>query len=133
LVSLVDVAPTLLSIAGLEIPDSMEGRSVFDPPALDQWQGQRIFAQYGEALYCVRTPRWKLIRRTSNQNVKLFDLHRDPGEQLNLRARHPDVVGSLLADLEGWRGQRPRLDRPAVDVELSEEMVEELRALGYVE
>jgi arylsulfatase A-like enzyme len=134
LVSLIDIAPTLLSLAGLEIPDSMEGRSVFDRPASEQWRHQRIFAQYGDALYCVRTPRWKLIQRTANQKVKLFDLHRDPGERRNLEARHPEVVGYLLSELEEWRAQRPQLDRGSRrDVELSEKMVEQLRALGYVE
>jgi arylsulfatase A-like enzyme len=134
LVSLVDIAPTLLSLAGLEIPDAMEGRSVFDRPASEQWQGQRVFAQYGDQLYCVRTPRWKLIQRTSNQRVKLFDLHRDPGEQRNLSARRPDLSSALLAELEEWRVRRPQLDLGSrQDVELTEEMVEELRALGYVD
>jgi len=134
LVSLVDIAPTLLSLAGLEIPDAMEGRSVFDRPASEQWQGQRVFAQYGDQLYCVRTPRWKLIQRTSNQRVKLFDLHRDPGEQRNLSARRPDLSAALLAELEEWRVGRPQLDLGSRrDVELTEEMVEELRALGYVD
>lgn len=134
LVSLVDIAPTLLSLAGLEIPDVMEGRSVFDRPPSEQFQDQRVFAQYGDQLYCVRTPRWKLIQRTSNQRVKLFDLHRDPSEQRNLSARRPDLSAALLAELEEWRVRRPQLDlgsRP--DVELTEEMVEELRALGYVD
>lgn len=134
LVSLVDIAPTLLSLAGLEIPDAMEGRSVFDRPASEQFQDQRVFAQYGDQLYCVRTPRWKLIQRTSNQRVKLFDLHRDPGEQRNLSARRPDLSAALLAELEEWRVGRPQLDLGSRrDVELSEEMVEELRVLGYVE
>ena len=110
LVSLVDIAPTLLSLAGLEIPDAMEGRSVFDRPASEQFQDQRVFAQYGDQLYCVRTPRWKLIQRTSNQRVKLFDLHRDPGEQRNLSARRPDLSAALLAELEEWRVGRPQLD-----------------------
>jgi arylsulfatase A-like enzyme len=134
LVSLVDVAPTLLSLSGLEIPDSMEGQSVFDRPPAQRWLDQRVFSQYGDALYCVRTPRWKLIQRTANQNVKLFDLHRDPRERRNLRARYPDVADELLAELEEWRAGRPRLDLGSrIDVGLSEERVEELRALGYVE
>jgi arylsulfatase A-like enzyme len=129
LVSLVDIAPTLISLAGLEIPDSMEGRNVFSRPVSAQWQDQRIFAQYSDAFYCVRTPRWKLIQRTAKQNVNLFDLHRDPGEQRNLGARYPEVSASLLAEL-----QRPRLDLGSRrDIDLTEETVEELKVLGYVE
>jgi len=134
LVSLVDIAPTLLSLTGLEIPDEMEGRSVLDRPPSEKWQNQRVFAQYGDQLYCVRTPRWKLIQRTSNQKVKLFDLHRDPGEHRNLSAQRPNLSAALLAELEDWRAHRPQLDLGSCrEVELTEEMVEELRALGYVE
>jgi arylsulfatase A-like enzyme len=134
LVSLVDIAPTLLSLAGLEIPSTMEGRSVFDRPPIEKWQDQRVFAQYGDQLYCVRTPRWKLIQRSSNQGVKLFDLHSDPGERRNLSLQRPDLSAALLAELEDWRVGRPQLDlgsRPRV--ELTDEMAEELRVLGYLE
>jgi len=134
LVSLVDIAPTLLSLADLEIPSTMEGRNVFDRPPIEKWQDQRVFAQYGDQLYCVRTPRWKLIQRTSNQRVKLFDLHRDPGERRNLSLQRPDLSAALLAELEDWRVRRPLLDLgPRRKVELTDEIVDELRALGYVE
>jgi arylsulfatase A-like enzyme len=134
LVSLVDVAPTLLALAGLEIPDSMEGRNVFNRPAPERWQDQRVYSQYGDALYCVRTPRWKLIHRTDGRNVKLFDLHRDPGERRNLRTRYPEVVDALISELEEWRAARPQLDLGSSrEVELSQERIEELRSLGYVE
>jgi arylsulfatase A-like enzyme len=134
LVSLIDIAPTLLSLAGLDVSDSMEGQSLVDLPAPERWQDQRVFAQYGDALYCVRTPRWKLIQRTANQNVKLFDLHRDPGELRNLKQQYPALVDELLSELETWRAERPQLDLSlGSDIELSEERIEELRALGYVE
>jgi arylsulfatase A-like enzyme len=134
LVSHIDIAPTLLALAGLEIPAAMEGRNIFDQSTTAQWADQRVFAQYGDSLYCVRTPRWKLILRTANQRVRLFDLHRDPGERRDLSSRHPDVAAGLLSELEGWRNRRPRLDlgvRP--EVQLSDEKIEELRALGYVD
>ena len=134
LVSLVDIAPTLLSLAGLKIPDAMEGRNVFNRPSPDRWRDQRVFSQYGDQLYCIRTPRWKLIQRTSNQRVKLFDLHHDPGEKRNLSARRPDLRAALLSELEEWRAGRPQLDLGArQDVELTQEVLEELRSLGYVE
>ena len=134
LVSLVDIAPTLLSLAGLDIPTTMQGRSVFDRPESEQWQDQRVFSQYGDQLYSVRTPRWKFIQRTSNQRLKLFDLQRDPSERRNLAAQHPELSAALLAELEDWRSGCLQLDLGSrQDVELSEKMLEELRALGYVE
>jgi arylsulfatase A-like enzyme len=134
LVSHVDIAPTLLTLAGLEIPEVMEGRTVFDPPAPERWNDQRVFAQYGDALYCVRTPRWKLVQRIANQRVRLFDLHRDPRERRDLSARHPDLAADLLSEIEEWRARRPLVDLGEHrEVELSEERIEELRALGYLE
>ena len=65
---------------------------------------------------------------------KLFDLHHDPGEKRNLSARRPDLRAALLSELEEWRAGRPQLDLGARQhIELTQEVLEELRALGYVE
>jgi arylsulfatase A-like enzyme len=134
LVSLVDIAPTMLSLAGLPVPPEMEGRNLLDSTSDVQWPSQRIFAQYGNRLYCVRAPRWKLIHRPAHDAVKLFDLHRDPGERSNVRHRYPEITESLLDELRVWRDARPRLDlSPRLSGELSPEKIDELRALGYVE
>ncbi len=133
LVSLIDVAPTLLTLAGLEVPEGMEGRNLLGPSAA-AWQDQRVFAQYGERQYCVRTPRWKLIRWAASGRVRLFDLHRDPGERRDVSERFPELTAALAAELDTWRGDRPRLDLGTpLTAELAAEKIEELRALGYVE
>jgi arylsulfatase A-like enzyme len=90
LVSLVDIAPTLLSLAGLEVPNAMEGRSVFDRPPTEQWQDQRVFAQYGDQLYCVRTPRWMLIQRTP-QCTAPGPERRSPGRARRMACPPPTV------------------------------------------
>ena len=134
LVSLVDVAPTILSAAGLPIPEKMEGRDLLHDPPPPAWPEQRIFAQYGSQLYCVRTPRWKLIYRPASEGAQLFDLRHDPLERRNLVHKNPKTAATLLAELEAWRRPRQRLDlahRP--QRELSADKLEELRALGYVE
>lgn len=134
LVSLVDVAPTILAAAGLPIPERMEGRDLLGDPSPAAWQEQRIFAQYGSQLYCVRTPRWKLIYRPAGERVLLFDLRHDSSERRNLVQKNPETAAKLLAELEAWRRTRRRLDltlRP--QNELSVDKVEELRALGYAE
>jgi arylsulfatase A-like enzyme len=134
LVSFVDIAPTILSIAGLPIPDTMEGRNLFDRSRSMGWAEQKIFAQYGDQLYCLRTPRWKLIHRPGNNGLRLFDLRRDPGERRNVHSRHPELALRMLDELETWRNSRPRLDlAPDLKEELSTEKIEELRALGYVD
>jgi arylsulfatase A-like enzyme len=133
LVSLVDVAPTILALAGLPAPSNMEGRNLFNRTPDQSWAGQRLFAQYGDRLFCVRTPRWKLIHRQGGVDA-LFDLHRDPGEHHNLVNRHPELAAGLRAEIEAWRAARPRLQQQTPQpAQLSPEKIEELRALGYVE
>ena len=100
LVSLVDVAPTILAAAGLPIPERMEGRDLLGGPSPAAWQEQRIFAQYGSQLYCVRTPRWKLIYRPADERVLLFDLRHDSSERRNLVQNNPETAAKLLAELE---------------------------------
>lgn len=134
MVSLVDVAPTILSAAGLPIPERMEGRDLLGDPPPAAWPERRIFAQYGSQLYCVRTPRWKLIYRPAGERAQLFDLRHDPSERRNLVRKSPEMAAKLLAEIEAWRRARRRLDlthRP--QNELSADKLEELRALGYVE
>ena len=134
LVSHVDVAPTILAAARIPVPEIMEGRDLLDGPQRGPWLEQRVFSQYASQLYCVRTPRWKLIFRPASGQMQLFDLRRDPVERRNLREAYPEVAEQLLADLIAWRRERPQLDfEPTPDDELSAEKIEELRALGYVE
>ncbi len=38
-----------------------------------------------------------------NRPIQLFNLHDDPGEQINLVKREPEKAKSLLAELHAWR------------------------------
>ena len=79
LVGLQDVMPTLLSLAGLPIPASVEGRSMVG--------GERRAALYGEckeneqATRMAHDGRHKLIWYPAGNRVQLFDLELDPQEQ----------------------------------------------------
>lgn len=49
----------------------------------------------GKLLQAVRIDGWKAIRKGKKQPIMLYDLETDRGEQLDLSARHPDVVKRL--------------------------------------
>jgi arylsulfatase A-like enzyme len=133
LVSLVDIAPTILAFAGIEAPAVMEGLDLRIERGTEDWAGQRVFSQYTDLLYSVRTPRWKLIERHGPRPPLLFDLQRDPTERHSVAADHAELVESLQAELTVWREALPELNRSdEAPAELSEETVEELRALGYL-
>lgn len=99
LVSLVDLPPTLLDAAGLQIPATMQGRSIL--PLLrgqtTDWPDD-VFVQISEAEVgrAVRTKRWKYSVRAEGVNgwsqpssdtyheTALYDLKHDPHELRNL-------------------------------------------------
>lgn len=129
LVSTIDIAPTILSYAGLPIPDAMQGADLLGRSAVPA-ERQRIFAQYRNKRYAVRTPRWKFI---SSGPPELYDLSSDPDEQVNLAQREPDRVEEFRRLVERWRAAQ-EARRPAAETagELTAEELEEMRALGYV-
>lgn len=116
LVSLVDVAPTLLDAAGLEVPPGLHGRSLLDlahGQAADR--PEEVFLQISEQGVgrAIRTERWKYCVlapglegwQESGSSVyresHLYDLQADPYEQTNLvgQAEYRSVADDLCRRL----------------------------------
>ena len=74
---------------------------------------------------------WKLIVSPAELGLELFALARDPGERQNRAGLHPEVTGALHARLAAWQEQQGR--RSAAPAEVTPEVQERLRALGYVD
>ena len=132
LVSSIDIAPTLLAYAGIDVTERMEGRDLLSgEPAVPD----AIFSQYGSRRYAIRTKDWKLIINTRRSVAKLYDLRNDPQERENVFARYPETARELESRLLEWRDELPRLNAltSEPDVEITDEQIERLRGLGYVE
>ncbi len=97
--SAVDVAPSMLTLAGLEPTAAMQGRS-FTPllEGRDQgWQDRVAIEYFSDTVFprirqmgyrAVRTRRWKRIQYTELQGMdELYDLQSDPYELNNLHGR----------------------------------------------
>jgi arylsulfatase A-like enzyme len=110
----IDIAPTFLDLAGLPVPEWMQGRSLApllrgEAPA--DWRTSIYYRYYDcpgahhtQQHYGVRTARHKLIHYFNKGAYELFDLAADPLEQRNLlcsdgAARSPDVR-RLFADMK---------------------------------
>lgn len=115
-----DLAPTLLELAGVKSVISMHGQS-FVPLLRDgQAPGRASFlAEYfvekvGRRVptwQAIRTPRWKYIRYVSETKSfdELYDLQTDPNEEHNVVAEPgaADPLAALRRDLERLIGNAP--------------------------
>jgi arylsulfatase A-like enzyme len=143
LVTLLDIGPTMLAAAGIEAPPTFEGRNLLTASDPDS-DSRYLFAEsdrFKVRRRAVRGPRFKLVHTVDaggreigvqlRNEFELFDLQTDPGEQTNLYTRaHP--AGQFLSLLLRDRAAG-KTSTPAPAPQLSEEELELLRSLGYVQ
>ena len=86
-VSLIDVYPSLVDLAGFEVPEFLDGRSI--KPQLQDPEVKRspAISSYGEANTSIRTERWRYIRYEDGSE-ELYDHGVDPNEWTN-QAKNP--------------------------------------------
>jgi arylsulfatase A-like enzyme len=85
-----------LSLAPLLRGESLRARQL-------HWHYPHYSNQGGEPGSAIRDGDWKLIEFHVDGRRELFHLRDDPGETVNLVARHPQVTKSLASKLESWR------------------------------
>ena len=113
LIQNIDYAPTFLEVAGLEVPEEIQGRSLV--PLMkgnaDNWRSSLYYAYYelGEHAvpqhFGVRTQTHKLIYFPRTDEWNLFDLERDPHEMKSVHddPAYADVRAELSAEFTRLR------------------------------
>ncbi len=140
LVSLVDVAPTLLDYAGAlaSTNATMQGRSL-RPLIESEGTGEPrdyVFIDSGQRRYAVRTRFWKLMQEPDGTQ-HLYNLAVDPAETNDLLASgvEPDVLADLraklTAEVEQALATHERLRATRRDAKLDAADNSQLRDLGY--
>jgi arylsulfatase A-like enzyme len=88
-----DLGPTILELAGVDVPDSFEAESLMPVLNGEEVEGREyVFAEHGrdgtlreiEFMTMVRSKDWKLVHFLGEDFGQLFNLMDDPGEIRNL-------------------------------------------------
>lgn len=111
LVQHIDIAPTILDMAGIPAPDSIEGKSLV--PHVNGELDDPIYP-FLVAEECTRMMKWG-IRTEQYKYIlsreqdyrggpmrELYDLMSDPHEMTNIVEKCPDIARELEDMLEGW-------------------------------
>lgn len=128
--TVMDVAPTLLELAGLTHPGTqyrgrkvaaLRGRSMLpyldgksnSIHAADKSIGWELFGRFG-----IRRGRWKAVRippPAGPGTWQLYDLDRDPGETQDLATSHPKELAELLAHWDEYVAETGTMVDPIPD------------------
>ena len=128
----VDLFPTLCEIAGAQLPagqpldgqslvplvlgeaknlnDATGARSIYwhFPAYLNAysvWDEQQDPLFRSRPCSVIRKGKWKLMQFFETGNTELYNLENDIGESTNVASGNPQVVNSLLADLQAWQSR----------------------------
>ena len=81
----------------------------------------------------MRTDRFKLVRSVRGGNHDaLYDLEADPAEQRDVALQHPEQTQALIDLMDQFKQSRSS-EQASQNKDLSEQQLEILRSLGYVE
>lgn len=97
-----DMFPTLMAMAGLEMPETrpLDGKNVW--PALRDNTASPVDSYYWAWRNedSIRTADWKLHR--FSDRFELYDVHKDECETTNVADTNPDVLKSLSVKMDAW-------------------------------
>jgi len=131
-----DIAPTILGLAGIDPPPSWQGENLFMRTAEPEY----IFSEEelsGNDLLSVRGREWKYIKANpeNGRGLKPQELYRiseDPLEKNNVAELYPEKVAELDQLLKGMKQLAAGQSVAGHETELDAVTRERLKALGYI-
>ncbi|MEM9073599.1 MAG: sulfatase-like hydrolase/transferase [Myxococcota bacterium] len=133
----VDLMPTVLRLAGLEVPEGVQGGDVFEGTST-------VYAEEsheGNVLESVRqlrgTDEWKIITANPGnprglEPVELYRVDNDPGEQQDVAPESEEDVRAMMETVveQGRLAREGAVERQAIDI--SDDAADRLQAIGYM-
>ncbi|WKN44140.1 sulfatase [Tunicatimonas pelagia] len=135
-VSGVDLYPTLLDLAGLELKPNehtdgvsllplMQGDSITERPLY--WHYPHYGNQGGDPSSIIRLGDWKLIHYWEDGQRELYNLRDDPQEAANIIEQEPTVAQQLGQQLEQFL-RETQANTPEPDLEYNEQLAQARQA-----
>jgi arylsulfatase A-like enzyme len=136
--SLVDIAPTLLAIAGGKAPQSWQGRALIDQKGRASPMKERyVLAQLNNGIISSMNAfigtNWKLIVNDKTQDKELYNLMDDPTEQNNLTTAQPEKTKQQNDIFQKLVIALPPAPKAKKNKPLQKDKEEMLRSLGYIQ
>jgi choline-sulfatase len=146
-VSLVDLAPTLLRLAGIPVPSSMQGTDIGG--SIISGEEPRPHLVYAETMYPLlhlgwnplralisdeakQQAAWKAVKYIQAPRQELYYLQTDPGELSNEYSSHPASATTYRDQLERFAKAHARAKPSGATTPVSVETAELFASLGYV-
>jgi arylsulfatase len=138
-----DLAPTLVELAGAEIPPDFEGRSLLPLIRGEGTEPAPISFAWNAALRSLTSEEWHCMRDLGSDRLVLYHRLSDPAGTIDVAESHPDIAGLCLRELDRLEEiKRETEDRARALKAIetageapteSDEVVDQLEALGYIE
>ncbi len=135
-VSGVDVAPTLLGMAGVEIPAAWPGLDLLsEAPSAERiiLVEDRDHMEVDDVRLALYRGNFKLQREGCGEDakVRLYDLSSDPIAERDISRRHPELTAELLGELERRSGAFDCSEGERISGTISGGNAAALSGLGY--
>lgn len=145
LVGLIDVMPSLLKVIGIDSVKGMQGNDnmfdfSFSSDADDRFIAGEVYRtkrfincdkKFDRDLHSLISSEWKIIE-ASNGTRELYNMVKDPGELLSVDSENPEVFQYLIDRLQEYFSDKRREGGDDILEETKKDIMEKLKALGYV-